>query len=194
MNWILTLVLYVVSGTCHDTGNPPRSEDISIVYRSEKKEMIQVAIWKAFPKPTCHIFVGNSRIEESYEATYERVSVFYKVTFCFSYEALSKYCDNVLLITCFIGKTAFNYTRGIPIDCKETGKSPHATSEWLFMLLIIPGIIVLLTLVFLFNRRKTGILCWNVDGNSSENVPRLNETLLAKTSLLNNPDLKEAAS
>lgn len=42
----------------------PRSEDISIVHRSEKNEMIQVAIWKAYPKPTCHIFVGVSKLSQ----------------------------------------------------------------------------------------------------------------------------------
>lgn len=42
----------------------------------------------------------------------------------------------------------------------ETGKSPHSTSGWLFLLLIIPGIIMLLSLVFLYTRRKTGKLYW----------------------------------
>ncbi|CAC5356033.1 unnamed protein product [Mytilus coruscus] len=37
---------------------PPRSEDITFIDRSEKNELIQVAIWKAYPKPACHIFVG----------------------------------------------------------------------------------------------------------------------------------------
>lgn len=40
----------------------------------------------------------------------------------------------------------------------ETGKSQHSTSGWLFLLLLIPGIIILLSLVFFYTRRKTGKL------------------------------------
>ncbi|CAC5356031.1 unnamed protein product [Mytilus coruscus] len=46
---------------------PPRSEDITFIDRSEKNELIQVAIWKAYPKPACHIFVGVSKYPNEFK-------------------------------------------------------------------------------------------------------------------------------
>lgn len=39
-----------------------RSGDTTFVKRSEKYEMIPVAIWQAYPKPACNIFVGVSNL------------------------------------------------------------------------------------------------------------------------------------
>ncbi|XP_076118295.1 uncharacterized protein LOC143085682 [Mytilus galloprovincialis] len=173
-----------------------RSGDITFVKRSEKYEMIPVAIWQAYPKPVCNIFVGNSKIKERYESTFERVSIFYKVTLSFSYGTLSKYCYESLLITCDVGTTAFNYT--VPIQCEETKEPPHSKGELLFLLFLIPGITVLLLVLF-YARKKMSVVSLREDEHNQENDPCFqivptNETAHVNISLLNNSNQEQTCS